>query len=251
MAARGYRDLNRDGRMLEPYEDWRLPPGARATDLLSRMTLAEKAGAMMHGTAPRRRYLGPPNEQYDLAQVKGGDPRLARVTAFITRLSVPGRGARAGEQRAAGYRRTGASRHPHSHQHRSTESFRPLCPGRASRLTASRNGPGTLGLASIGDPDLVRHFADTARQEYRSVGIHMALSPQADLATEPRWPRINGTFGEDPELVGRMVEAYVTGFQHGAQGCRHRRRRHDRQALGRLRRCGQRLRRTQLLRAVR
>ena len=50
------------------------------------------------------------------------------------------------------------------------------------------------------------------------MGIHMALSPQADLATEPRWPRINGTFGEDPELVSRMVQAYVTGFQHGAQG---------------------------------
>jgi beta-glucosidase len=46
----------------------------------------------------------------------------------------------------------------------------------------------------------------------------MALSPQADLATEPRWSRINGTFGEDAELAGAMVRAYVVGFQHGASG---------------------------------
>jgi beta-glucosidase len=46
----------------------------------------------------------------------------------------------------------------------------------------------------------------------------MALSPQADLATEPRWPRVSGTFGEDAELAGRMVGAYVAGFQHGANG---------------------------------
>src|SRR6185436_17071767 len=60
--------------------------------------------------------------------------------------------------------------------------------------------------------------ADIARQEYRAVGIQETLSPQADLATEPRWSRINGTFGEDPELARRLVEAYVEGFQHGAMG---------------------------------
>jgi beta-glucosidase len=46
----------------------------------------------------------------------------------------------------------------------------------------------------------------------------MTLSPQADLATEPRWSRINGTFGEDAALAERMVRAYVQGFQHGAGG---------------------------------
>ncbi|HXQ77673.1 MAG TPA: glycoside hydrolase family 3 N-terminal domain-containing protein, partial [Gemmatimonadaceae bacterium] len=65
---------------------------------------------------------------------------------------------------------------------------------------------------------LVRRFADIARQEYRAVGIQETLSPQADLSTEPRWARINGTFGEDAELAQRMVRAYVEGFQHGANG---------------------------------
>jgi beta-glucosidase len=64
----------------------------------------------------------------------------------------------------------------------------------------------------------MRRFGDIARQEYRAVGIHMALSPQADLATEPRWSRINGTFGEDAELAARLSRAYVEGFQHGANG---------------------------------
>src|SRR6185436_16886382 len=78
--------------------------------------------------------------------------------------------------------------------------------------------PEALGLAAIRDAGLVRRFADIARQEYRAVGIHETLSPQADLATEPRWSRINGTFGEDPELAGKLVKAYVEGFQHGDNG---------------------------------
>jgi len=64
----------------------------------------------------------------------------------------------------------------------------------------------------------MRAFGDIARREYRAVGIHMALSPQADLATEPRWSRINGTFGEDADLAARMTRAYVEGFQHGRNG---------------------------------
>src|SRR5204863_8319529 len=85
-------------------------------------------------------------------------------------------------------------------------------PGRFSQW------PGALGCAAIGDAALMRRFGDIARREYRAVGIQMALSPQADLATEPRWSRINGTFGEDADLAGRMVTAYVEGFQHGTRG---------------------------------
>ena len=78
--------------------------------------------------------------------------------------------------------------------------------------------PEALGFAAIGDTALTRAFGDIARQEYRAVGIQMALSPQADLATEPRWGRIAGTFGEDAALAERMVRAYVAGFQHGETG---------------------------------
>jgi beta-glucosidase len=65
---------------------------------------------------------------------------------------------------------------------------------------------------------MTRHFADVVRQEYEAVGIRESLAPQADLATEPRWARINGTFGEDAEIAKRMVEAYVAGLQNDANG---------------------------------
>ena len=73
--------------------------------------------------------------------------------------------------------------------------------------------PEPIGLAATGDAELVRRFGEIAAQEYRAVGIHVALHPMADVATEPRWARIAGTFGEDFELVGRLTAAYIRGFQ--------------------------------------
>ena len=61
--------------------------------------------------------------------------------------------------------------------------------------------PETLGLAAIGSAELVESFADIARQEYLAVGLRLALHPQIDLATEPRWSRISGGFGEDADLT--------------------------------------------------
>ena len=73
--------------------------------------------------------------------------------------------------------------------------------------------PEPTGLAATRDPELVQQFADIARQEYLAVGIRLALHPMADLATEPRWCRINGTFGEDADLTAKMTAAYIRGFQ--------------------------------------
>lgn len=72
--------------------------------------------------------------------------------------------------------------------------------------------PDPLGLAALRDADLVRHFADVVRREYRALGITMALHPTADLATEPRWGRQRETFGQDSELVGELVAAYLEGL---------------------------------------
>jgi beta-glucosidase len=75
-----------------------------------------------------------------------------------------------------------------------------------------------LGFGALDDPELVRKFAQAAREEYLAIGIRVALHPQVDLATEPRWPRINGTFGEDAEISARLVKAYILGFQGAALG---------------------------------
>jgi len=78
--------------------------------------------------------------------------------------------------------------------------------------------PETMGLAAIGDEELVERFADIARQEYTAVGLRVALHPQVDLATEPRWARQVATFGEDAELSGRLGAAYIRGFQGSSFG---------------------------------
>ena len=73
--------------------------------------------------------------------------------------------------------------------------------------------PNSLGLAASRDTLLTHEFANIARQEYLAVGLRLALHPMADLATEPRWGRNNGTFGEDANLSAVMTKAYVSGFQ--------------------------------------
>jgi beta-glucosidase len=69
----------------------------------------------------------------------------------------------------------------------------------------------------------VKEFGRIASHEYRALGIATALSPQIDIASEPRWSRVNGTFGEDPALAVDMARAYCDGFQssednHGGWG---------------------------------
>ena len=78
--------------------------------------------------------------------------------------------------------------------------------------------PEPLGLAALRDADAVREFGDIARQEYRAVGIRAALHPTLDLATEPRWARQAGTFGQDPDLVTELGVAYLKGFQGDTLG---------------------------------
>lgn len=85
----------------------------------------------------------------------------------------------------------------------------------AAQMTAGAYSqwPETLGMAALGAPERLREFGDIVRQEYVAVGIRVALHPQIDLATEPRWSRINGTFGEDADLTARLAVAYVQGLQ--------------------------------------
>lgn len=91
-------------------------------------------------------------------------------------------------------------------------------PGAAMHAGPFSQWPEPLGLAATRDAELVRQFGDIARQEYLAVGIRVALHPQVDLATEPRWSRALQTFGEDAQLSGELGAAYVRGFQGEAFG---------------------------------
>jgi beta-glucosidase len=207
-----FRDLNKNGR-LDPYEDSRFPVEERVADLLAQMTLAEKAGLMFQTFAAFVMDDGSSLLSDDMAQTPPGqmvthllmshfnfpaisEPRLAaewqnrmQALAENTRVGIP---------------ITFATDPRHAFDSNPATSMRG---GQFSKW------PEPVGLAATGDPALVADFADIARQEYLAIGIRVAIHPMADLATEPRWARINGTFGEDAELAARMVGAYIGGFQ--------------------------------------
>jgi beta-glucosidase len=77
-----------------------------------------------------------------------------------------------------------------------------------------------MGIAALRSPELARKFAEIARQEYIAVGLRQALHPQVDLATEPRWGRSSGTMGEDANLTTSLMVEYIKGFQGDKIGAR-------------------------------
>lgn len=208
-----FRDLNQNGK-LDRYEDARQPIEARVEDLLSQMTLAEKAGMLFINGAIV-------NADGSIEE-KPGAPGFANRTALtqMTKLNmthfnlwdIPGAQAVAAWnnnlQRDAETTRLGIpitiASDPRNHF--SHNIF-------AMAATDFSQWCETLGFGAIGDPELVRQFADIVRQEYLAVGIRVALHPQIDLATEPRWARISGTFGEDAQLTAALAKAYIEGFQ--------------------------------------
>ncbi len=212
-----FRDLNKNGR-LDVYEDPRRPIEERVEDLLRQMTLEEKVGLMFHNVIPvgmdgelveGMNWGRPFSTLHNLLDLNMNhynvhampEPRLAAIwsnklqkLAERTRLGIP-------------ITVSSDPRHGYSN-----------LAGASEVTDAFSRWPEPIGLAATNDPALVQEFGDIARQEYRAVGISAALHPMADLATEPRWPRIDGTFGEDAELSARMVEAYIRGFQGEAIG---------------------------------
>jgi beta-glucosidase len=212
-----FRDLNKNGK-LDPYEDPRRPIDERVEDLLAQMTLEEKAGLMFHmiaGVNPDG-SLEPPSEGFMrtlIAELVTArlmnhfnvhalpEPRLAAT--WYNRLQELAEGTR------LGIPVTISSDPRHAFSNNPAASF---MAGHFSQW------PEPIGLAAIGDEALVEQFGDIARQEYLALGIRVALHPMADLATEPRWARINGTFGEDAQLSARLTAAYIRGFQGPALG---------------------------------
>jgi beta-glucosidase len=212
-----FKDMNRNGT-LDPYEDWRLTAEQRADDLVARMTLAEKAGLMMHGTAPvtdDTTGVGT-GSAYDLMTLNTLINEKY-VSTYITRMSGDAANMATQYNKVQALSETSRLGIPVSISTDPRHHFQYTL-GASATTSGFSQWPETLGIAAIGSDELVRRFGDIARQEYLAVGITQALSPQADLATEPRWARINGTFGEDAALAKRMVQGYIEGFQDGGTG---------------------------------
>jgi beta-glucosidase len=206
-----FRDLNGNATM-EPYENPTLSTEARVADLLMRMTLEEKAGLMMMFQVESTEHGGIvegdglfPNATSTLIY----DKRMNHFNAL--QLPAPRYAARWSNslQDMAADTRLGIPVTLYTDpRHSFSENI-----GAALAAGAFSKWPEALGFGAIGDAELVRQFADIARQEYLAVGLRGALHPQVDLATEPRWARQNGGFGQSAETAERFVRAYLRGFQ--------------------------------------
>ncbi len=199
-----------------PYEDPVLPVDQRVADLLGRMTVEDKAGLMFQSMTA----YSDPDQRVDAFGLPSLNSMIERrrMTHFnLTGSPETARDMVQWHNRAQDIAFSMPLRIPLTLSTDPRHSFTDN-PGAAMLSGAFSQWPEPLGLAAIGSEQLVEEFADIARQEYLAVGLRTALHPQVDVATEPRWARINGTFGEDADLVARLGAAYVRGFQTAAFG---------------------------------
>ena len=209
-----FKDLNGDG-LLEPYEDWRLLEICRAKDLVSRMTTAQKIGLMSEGALFFSSDSAIPASVMALmstANVRQGLLRPAfgatQSAVYVNRLNELAESLPLGVPVVVG-----------------------ADPGHATNVGMAASGnlevsaptqftpwPGTLGLGAINDRDLTFQHADMVRQEFQASGIRWQFGPLADIATEPRWYRVGGTFGSNALLAAKHVEQMVSGFQNSLTG---------------------------------
>ena len=217
-----YRDLNKNG-IMDPYEDSSAPVDDRVNDVLSRMTVEEKAGMMFINMIAMRpdgslqdrptprnpfTFMIPTNTEMIVRKrmnhfniMQGADPiAMARWHNSVQRLA---------ERTRLGIPVTLGTDPRHGY---------PSSPAAEMLSGGFSLWPEPVGLAATGDSLLVKDFADIARQEYTAVGLRLALHPMMDLATEPRWSRVYGTFGEDAELATRLGRAYIRGLQGDTLG---------------------------------
>jgi beta-glucosidase len=222
-----FKDLNKNGK-LDIYEDWRLPVDERAKDLASKMSVEQIAGLMLYslhqaipalpGPMGRASYNGKPfNESganaWDLTdqqKVFLTNDNLRHV--LVTSVQTPEVAARWNNEMQALVEGIGLGipSNNSTDPRNSTNSGVEYTAGAGGKIS---QWPESIGMAATFDPTIVLQFGQIAAKEYRALGITTALSPQIDLGTEPRWSRINGTFGEDPQLDADMARAYVDGFQ--------------------------------------
>lgn len=240
-----FKDLNRNG-ILDKYEDWRLSNNERALDLLSKMSIEDKVGFMLISTARLKsdQSNNPTSAMINSATVSSDFNEEDQVQKFnmFTRQPLP-----VAMMMSAGTTKGVTKFHLRHFIFRANVSakltaewsnkLQALCEsdglgipaiiasnprnhitkdasiGLSVGKTVFSTWPGELGLSAMRDLKLVREFADIARQEWQAVGLRKGYMYMADLSTEPRWQRIEGTFGEDANWTAKMITEIVLGFQ--------------------------------------
>ena len=211
-----FKDLNRNGK-LDVYEDWRKDVKDRAADLASQLTIEQICGLMLYSSAVTVDSVGFTPKVYNcldqdfvrhmlVAAVK--DARTAamwsnKVQAFCEAapFGVPANNSSDPRNYTNGAANTSTYNH---------EPDGEFDPAGASNIS---KWPREIGLGATFDPEIVYQLGEIASSEYRAMGIATALSPQVDIATDPRWRRFYGSFTESPLLCTDMARAYCEAFQ--------------------------------------
>ena len=191
------------------YRNAKLPSASRVKDLLSRMTLEEKAAQMQCVWQEKSQKLVDEKGNFDPAKAKA---------AFKDRrgMGQVGRPSDAGGGKDA----RGMAELTNAIQKYFVEKSRLGIPvvfheeclhGHAAPGGTSFSQP--IGLGATFNPELVEKLFAMTAEEARVRGAHQALTPVVDVAREPRWGRVEETYGKDPYLVSRLGIASVRGFQ--------------------------------------
>lgn len=207
-----YRDLNHNDTM-DPYENPTLPVEERVSDLVGRLSLAEKAGLLFHTVIE----AGPDGTVLETpGQISKSPTPAVVLTKLLNHFNVHALGRARAAARWQNAVQALAEQTPHGipvtissdPRHGFQEN-----PGASFMAGSFSQWPEPIGLGAIGDVDLVRRHGEITRTEYTAIGIRAALHPTADLATEPRWGRQSNTFGENSDLVTELVDAFLQGLQ--------------------------------------
>jgi len=199
------------------YQDPQAPVEQRVEDLLGRMTLAEKI-VQLTTVWTRKQEIFTPSNDFDAVMAHKVFPS---GIGHMARPSDLRGGGDPLEERYRDAKQTVAL--VNSIQHYAMKETRLGIPvlfheeglhGYAARDATSF--PQAIALASSWDPDLLTRVFTVAGREIRARGVQMVLAPVVDVARDPRWGRIEETYGEDPYLVSQLGVAAVRGFQGDA-----------------------------------
>lgn len=222
-----FKDSNGNGQ-LDPYEDWRLSPEQRAADLVSKMTLDEKAGMMLIDTlnagvggvvaAPGPDYIA--NQQMSrfilrnpVTATPNGQPGVGFSGAQVSPLEIANFTNKIQEMREATRLGIPALFKSNARNHIDPDARAGI--NEASGAFSAFPKEAGIAAAALGSggTEPVKEFAKVMADEWKSIGLRGMYGYMADLSTEPRWYRVHETFTEDADLGAGIMTALVKTLQ--------------------------------------
>lgn len=211
-----FKDLDKDGE-LDVYEDWRKPVRERAKNLASQLPIERICGLMLYSSAVdansgslnsrQKKYLAEDNIRHMLVRnVKDAATGAAWSNAVQAFCEAEPFGIPSNNSTDPRNYTNGAA-NVNNYKPEPDGEFNPAGENDISKW------PREMGMGATFDMDVIRRHGEVCSAEYRALGITTALSPQADVASEPRWRRFYGTFSEDPALLRDIVQTYCEAFQ--------------------------------------